>query len=145
MATLETDYTDGIGTWLVDLRENEMQNNDPTLLPPVQNISDVYNVHSGTVKVVSTLGDHVGWKCGACSEQAWASFGLLEPFRAPLHRHRVFQQSDMPVSIPTVLQRGLLIIEAEFAFIMGENLPPRNLPYTEKELWQAVRFVVPSM
>lgn len=145
MATLDNDYTDGIGTWLVDLRENERQNNDPEMLPPVENIHDVYNIHSGTVKVVSTLGDHVGWKCGACSEQAWKSFGLTEPFRAPLHRYRVFQQDSVPLSIPSVLQRGLLIIEAEFAFIMGSNLPPRKLPYTEKELWEAVRVVVPSL
>jgi 2-keto-4-pentenoate hydratase len=144
---MDVDYCDEIGTWLLDLRENERTIADPQALPPCHTLQDVYNVLSGTCKTTSTLGDHVGWKCGACDPQAWTKLGLTEPFRAPLHRNRVFQQSHLhsPTSIPTVLQRGLLAVEAEFAFIMGQSLPPRTLPYTQQELWDAVAVVVPAI
>jgi 2-keto-4-pentenoate hydratase len=145
--TLEEDYCNEIGAWLIDLRENEQLNSNPKALPPVTNIYDAYKVLSGTCKVKSTLGDHVGWKCGACDKKAWTSLGLTEPFRAPLHRYRMFQQSQLqePIVIPFVLQKGILAVEAEFAFIIGKNLFSKDAPFTEKELWDAVDVVIPSL
>ena len=144
---MDVEYCDEIGTWLLDLRENERTITDPKALPPCSSIHDVYKVLDGTCKINSTLGDHVGWKCGACDKKGQSQLGLNEPFRAPLHRYRVFQQSHLhsPTSIPTVLQRGLLAVEAEFAFILGRSLPPRTLPYTQQELWDAVAVVVPAI
>ena len=147
MTTLSEEFSDEIGVWLLDLRENERMEADPQALPPVATIEDANAVLNATCKVTSTLGEHVGWKCGACTESAWTKLGLTEPFRAPLHRLRIFQQSSSqtPVAIPSVLQQGMLAIEAEFAFIMSKSLPPQTTPYTDAELWDAVEAVVPAL
>jgi len=145
--TIDEETADDIGTWLLDVRENENQIHDKDALPPVQNILDVYLILSSACKITSTLGDLVGWKCGATNKTAWTKFGLDEPFRAPLHRYRLFQQaqSDMPVEIPVVLQNGFMMLEAEFAFIIDEPLPPRSTPYSDDEIWDSIRVICPSI
>tara|TARA_B100000795_G_scaffold259471_1_gene234474 strand:- start:71 stop:973 length:903 start_codon:yes stop_codon:yes gene_type:complete len=144
-ATLDELTCDNIGTWLVDVRENERMIDDSAALPPVSNIDDVNAILSSACKITSTLGEHVGWKCGATNKPAYTKFGLQEPFRAPLHRYRVFQQNVTPVVIPSVLQKNLIKFEAEFAFILNKPLPPKSTPYTDEEIWKAVRIVVPAI
>ena len=108
-ATLDELTCDNIGTWLVDVRENERMIDDSAALPPVANIDDVNAILSSACKITSTLGEHVGWKCGATNKPAYTKFGLQEPFRAPLHRYRVFQQNVTPC-----VKLCLLILSVNF-------------------------------
>ena len=65
-----------------------------------------------------------------------AALGLEHPFRAPLFQGRIFTDDRTTVDLAKV---NLQMLEAEFAFIMRSDLPPRESgPYTAAEVWDAV-------
>ena len=133
-----------LALYLLDRRENDRPADacKAADLPPLRGPEDAYAVHGHMMGIKSTLGDPVGWKCGACGRPAWESFGLAEPFRAPLFRARLVGSGSV---VSRASQRRLKLIEAEIGFVMGKPLPPRATPYTRQEVWDAVSHVVPSL
>ncbi len=134
-----------LALYLLDRRENgrPADARGARDLPPLRTPADMYAVHGHMMAIRSTLGDPVGWKCGACGRPAWESFGLAEPFRAPLFRATLVGSGS---AVPRASQRGLKLVEAELGFVMGKPLPPRaSGPYTRDEVWDAVSHVVPSL
>jgi 2-keto-4-pentenoate hydratase len=118
--TLNEDEREGYAHWILGKRETESFVDDPEQLPPLGGMSDVYDVHDHMTKIMNSLGSHAGWKCGACAPAPQKSFGLNEPFRAPLFAN-IVQQSGSTFS-----NAGVTIIEAEFAFVMGKPLEPKS-------------------
>jgi 2-keto-4-pentenoate hydratase len=90
------------------------------------------------------LGNHVGWKCGACSPAAQAGMQLSEPFRAPLFQQRIFTDPRTVIDSSKV---NLTLLEAEFGLVMSKSLPPRGAsnPYTAAEVMDAVSVVIPCV
>jgi 2-keto-4-pentenoate hydratase len=82
----------------------------------------------------------VGYKIGATSSAAQASFGTDHPFCAPLFGTDCHADG----STLTAPEYGLLGIEAEFAFRLGSDLPARPEPYTPGEMEAAVESVHPA-
>jgi|EP01047_Picozoa_sp_COSAG01_P003179 2-keto-4-pentenoate hydratase len=141
---LDAESLRGIGIFLLARREAGAPVRDPAALPHLPGLADVYAVHAGMAATSSTLGRHVGWKCGACAPEAQAGLGLREPFRAPLFEGRV-KLEERPTLDP---RSHMLCLEAEFAFIMARGLPPRGAEegaYSAEEVWGAVRLVVPAI
>ena len=93
-------------------------------------------------KTSSMLGNHVGWKCGACSPNAQARMQLSEPFRAPLFQDTIVTEPRTAVDLG---RTNLTLLEAEFGLVLSKSLPPRSTPYTAADVMDAVSVVIPSI
>ena len=84
--------------------------------------------------------DLVGWKVGGTSRAAMQSQGVDHPpFLGRLYRE--FTQ-DSPARFRLAEFRNAPMIEGEFAFRLDRDLPPRDRPYSEAEVREAVSAVI---
>ena len=81
----------------------------------------------------------VGWKIGCTSERAMEILGSPGPFAGRIFADTVFESGEVPFA-EFVSPR----IETEFAFILGEDLPARNEPWTVSEVRQATQAIAPA-
>src|SRR5579875_1883206 len=95
----------------------------PGLLPA--NLEEVYAIQD---QIAGAFGEIGGWKVGAPTAEATPMFAPMPAaWMAP---------SGGVLSGPRWRYRGL---EAEIAFLVGEDLPPRpETPYTREEVLAAV-------
>lgn len=101
-------------------------------LPPEARPADAAAAYAVQDELVATLGGIGGWKVGAASPGA-------EPGCSPL---------PAPGIVPSghVFPRDAFALnglEAELAFTLGRDLPPRPAPYTEADVLAALRSVHP--
>jgi 2-keto-4-pentenoate hydratase len=91
--------------------------------------------------VVAFFGERVaGWKVGATHPKVQATLGVSGPIAARLFAPNVLSGSrDLA---DTFLVRGL---EAEYAFLLGADLPPRGRAYSREEIAAAVISVQPAI
>jgi 2-keto-4-pentenoate hydratase len=144
MATkLDDEDFAGIALFLLARREEARLISDVEALPPLSDIKEVYSIHSKMAETQSSLGAHVGWKCGACNNVTLEAYGLEEPFRAPLFQGRIY--TDPPVF--DRLGCNVSSLEATFAFVLKRDLPPLKggKKYTAETVWAAVDLVAPSI
>lgn len=80
-----------------------------------------------------------GWKIGAASEAIRRAEGLPAPAPGRLYDDGVFTS---PAVLPSDLFVNYRNNECEFAFRIGEDLPPRAAPYTEHEVSAAVESLL---
>lgn len=95
--------------------------------------------------VVTCFGEQVGgWKVGATHPNSQAALGTSGPVAA-----RLFSQSlyHCPDGASVDLRDGLVVrgLEAEYAFLLGADLGPRETRYTRDEVLAAVASVHPSI
>jgi 2-keto-4-pentenoate hydratase len=95
----------------------------PPELQPTS-LEEVACVHEAMAVAYEPIG---GWKIGAGSPEA-------TPFFAPMPRAWM-ASSGAILSGPTYRYR---VLEAEIAFLIGEDLPPRDTPYTREEVVAAI-------
>ena len=132
---------------LLSSRETGSLVSDPGRLPALSSIDDVYQVHDAMLSIKSTLGDVVGWKCGACGPAPQKAMGLTESFRAPLFAKSIAKSPGRVDKKAT----GAIMCEAEMAFIMAKPLGPKTddplstEPYTAEEVWDAVGYICPAI
>lgn len=102
----------------------------PELLPA--NMEEIYVIQD---QVASTFGETGGWKVGAPTAEATPMFcPMPAAWIAP---------SGAVLSGPRWQYRG---IEAEIAFLVGRDLPPRpNQPYTREEVLDAMASCHPAL
>ena len=81
-----------------------------------------------------------GWKVGATAKQVQQLFGVSEPAYGPVFRKSVFQS---PARVPA---HGFhhRMLESEFAFRFGKDLPPRPAPYSRNEIIESVDALIPA-
>ena len=81
-----------------------------------------------------------GWKITALKEEDRAAYGGTQPVAGPLLSGWVFSS---PAEVP--LSRFIApLLECEFAFLLGRDLPPRETPYTQEEIAEAVAALIPA-
>ena len=85
----------------------------------------------------------VGWKVGGTSRAAMRSFEVDHP-TAFGRLYREFTQNS-PARFQLAEFRNAPMIEGEFAFRMGQDLPSRKAPYSLDEVRGAVESVVMSI
>ncbi len=95
----------------------------PAELQPVS-MAEVYEVQNLIAEAYGAIG---GWKVGAPSADA-------EPIFAPMPLRWISASGSM-LSGHTWRYRGL---EAEIAFLIGEDLPPRATPYEREDVVAAI-------
>ena len=101
-------------------------------------LADAYRVQQA---VTVCWGDAVaGWKVGATSKQVQELFGIAEPVFGPVFERTVFRS---PAHLGAADFQHLML-EAEFAFRFGRDLPARAAPCSREEVLAAVEAVVPA-
>jgi 2-keto-4-pentenoate hydratase len=104
----------------------------PGALPPEARPADAAAAYAIQDELVAALGGIGGWKVGAASPTA-------EPGCSPLPASGIVPSGH-------VFARhafGLNGLEAELAFTLGRDLPPRTAPYAEADVLAALRSVHP--
>ena len=83
-----------------------------------------------------------GWKIAATSVAGQTHIGVDGPIAGRLLVNKV---SEQPVTVPLGKSNIMQVAEAEFAFRMGQNLPPREQPYTQEEVMDSVAALYPAV
>ncbi len=81
-----------------------------------------------------------GWKIGATAPSVMAKFGVKEPFCGPIYAADVYAS-------PARLEAKRFshyVIETEFAYRLGRDLPARATPYSRGEIVEAIDAVIPA-
>jgi 2-keto-4-pentenoate hydratase len=82
-----------------------------------------------------------GWKIAATSKAGQAHINVDGPLAGRLLRERVIDDGgDVPIGA-----NHMRVAEAEFAFRMARDLPPRAAPYTTNEALAAVDTLHPAI
>jgi 2-keto-4-pentenoate hydratase len=102
----------------------------PATLRP-KTLEEAYWVQDVMLEALGTLG---GWKVGAPTPEA-------TPLYAPM-RLGTFAGSGDRIATQYCRMRG---VEAEIAFLMGKDLPPRSTPYTRQEVVEAIASCHPAI
>ena len=82
-----------------------------------------------------------GWKVGATSKEVQTLFEVTEPIYGPVFQSQVFQ-SPATLSARHFQHR---LLESEFVFRFGKDMPSRPRPYTRSEIIDAVDALVPGI
>ena len=91
--------------------------------------------------VAAFHGERVGaWKVGATHPNAQAALGVSGPVASRLFAPALLQ-GDQSLHDDFVI-RG---VEAEYAFLLGEDLPPAGAPYSREAIAAAVASVHPAI
>jgi 2-keto-4-pentenoate hydratase len=116
---------------LLDARRTHVPIADlpPDLQP--QSLDEVAVIHEAMAIAYEAIG---GWKIGAGSADA-------TPFFAPMPLAWM-APSGAILSGPRYRYR---VLEAEIAFLLGEDLPPRDTPYTREEVIAAIASCHPAI
>ncbi len=114
---------------LVKVRNGRLKLNPAEQIWAPTNEADAYALQAAVMKQLGEVG---GWKVGAPSPGGHVSF-------APLPKSGLVK-SGTTLSDGVHRMRG---IEVELAFVLGADLPPRDIPYSRDEVRQAVATVVP--
>jgi 2-keto-4-pentenoate hydratase len=104
-------------------------------LPPALRPATVEEGFAVQLAVGRAAGDaRFGWKIAATSAAGQAHIGVDGPLPGTLLASRVRPSpADMPLA-GNIMQ----VAEAEFAFRIGRDLPPRSTPYAQEEVLDAV-------
>ena len=82
-----------------------------------------------------------GWKIAATSQAGQTHLGVDGPLAGRLLQERVYASGqEVPFGA-----NHMKVVEAEFAFRMGRDLPPRATPYTVAEVMDAVATLHPAI
>lgn len=116
---------------LMDARRTGEKLTDlPMELQPA-NVEEIYFVHDAMAIAYGEIG---GWKIGAPTADA-------EPLFAPMPLEWIGPNNSV-LNGDRIRYRGL---EAEIAFQVGEDLPPRATPYTREEVLAAMASCHPAI
>ena len=102
----------------------------PPALQPTS-LEEVARIHTEMATAYEDIG---GWKIGAPSLEA-------TPFFAPMPRAWMAASGAL-LKGPTFRYR---VLECEIAFLIGEDLPPRDKPYTREEVVAAIASCHPAI
>lgn len=119
----------------VDLLENARRTRTPLTALPTENVpanlDEAYLVQDNLASVYGEIG---GWKVGAPTPEA-------TPIFAPMPTAWIASSGSL-LSGPRWRYRGL---EAEIAFLVGQDLPPRETPYSREEVMAAMVSCHPAI
>ena len=86
----------------------------------------------------------VGWKIAATSTAGQAHIGVDGPIAGRLLADKVHQFDTQPVTL-SLTGNAMRVAEAEFAFRLGADLPPRTQAYTQEDVMACVESLHPAI
>jgi len=107
------------------------------------NLVEAYDVQDALTEGLLSLygGQQVGYKIACTNAAAQQFLGLDGPFHGPLLSALVYQS---PVQLKAD-DFFMCVIEPEFGFEMGQDLPPTGTAYNREQVTAAVRAVLPAI
>lgn len=108
-----------------------------------RDLEAAYRVQQGMVRQLERRGGGrpIGFKVGASSERAQRFLGLTEPMSGQVLSGGLMES---PARVSAGAYRFCLV-EPEFAFRLGRDLPPRARPYGREEVADAVATLHPAI
>ncbi len=114
----------------------------PTDCRPLTRV-DAYTIQEA---VVEHAGDATfGWKIAATSTAGQAHIGVDGPLAGRLLKRTVLRSSGGGAEAVSLAGNTMLVSEAEFAFRLGRDLPPRAEEYSVDEVMAAVTALYPAI
>ena len=110
----------------------------PTSCTP-RNLEEAYQIQEMLTKLPSKETE--GWFIECANPKIQNQMGLPQPFSARLLSGSI-KHGPMTIDLPRSLSA---VVEVEFAFRLGHDLPPRQSTYSEPEVLEAVSTVHPSI
>ncbi|MFQ5995895.1 MAG: 2-keto-4-pentenoate hydratase [Acidiferrobacterales bacterium] len=104
-----------------------------------QNIDDGYCIQEELVRLMDL--PVAGWKVGSTNKRAQELVGTTEPFSARLLGPNFYHH-------PAVLDGNAFFmraLEPEFAFRLGSDLDPANVPYSREQVLEAIETLHPAI
>lgn len=102
--------------------------------------NDPASAHMIATSHAEMLGwEPIGWKVGCTSARAMQILNSPESFPGRVFKDTVYGPEPLPYD---AIHNPM--IESEFAFVLGKNLPPRDSQYSVEEVKDATLAVVPS-
>lgn len=119
-------------------RENLVLDGIPEEIRP-SNIAEAYAIQDA---LVEELGwETGGWFCACTNEVIQDILGLREPYYARLFSQFILES---PAQLQST-EFPPIVLECEFGFRLGEDLPSRAEPYTRDEVEAAIGSVHPAI
>jgi len=106
----------------------------PVELQPVD-MAEVYFVQDTMAAAYGPIG---GWKIGAATADS-------TPMFAPMPKLWIAENGAELANSPGSAQWRFRGLEAEIAFLMGDDLPPRSTPYAREEVVRAIASCHPAI
>ncbi len=97
-----------------------------------RSLAEGYAIQDAMVRIAAQPVS--GWKIAATSKAGQEHIGVTEPLAGRLFRDFVLKDRASLPAAPLHMK----VMEAEFAFRMGRDLPPRSAPYQQPEVCDAV-------
>jgi 2-keto-4-pentenoate hydratase len=105
----------------------------------IGSLDTAYTLQEQVFQQIGDISD--SWKIGSTSAEAQAALGTTEPGAARIPKRFCFTSpSDVPIFTAHDVK-----LEAEFAFRLRANLPPRENDYQRSEVAEAVAGVAPAL
>ncbi len=128
---------------LVKLRQTgDIVPNMPDGLRP-NSIDDGYAIQEAVVEKLSAASQSnvVGYKVGCTSKNAQDALNAPEPFRGQLLSATTFQSGK----VLTASDYHVRLIEPEFGFVMGEDVPVSDTPYSADTIRPFISHLFPAI
>jgi 2-keto-4-pentenoate hydratase len=108
-----------------------------------QSLAEGYGIQGRLVRqmLAKLGGSPVGYKAAATNETAQRQMDVAGPFFGTLLSATTHRS---PAALPAAAFR-LRIVEAEFGFEIGEDVPPSDVPYTAEAVAPFVAFAIPAI
>ena len=112
---------------------------DPAPPGEPETLAEAYAVQDA---YIAAMGEPlVGWKVGMTNKAVQEAFAIDHPIAGPLFSSTVVPS---PAALRTPPE-ALRLVECEFGFRMGADLPPRATPYDEAAAAEAVATLHPAI
>jgi len=110
-------------------------------LPDYCRPSNTEEGYVAQAELSALIGTPVGWKVACTNEAAMQRMGTDSPFAGPLFADMLHES---PSRLPATAFHNR-IVEGEFAFRFGRDLPPRPNEYSREEVEDAVESLHPAI
>ena len=117
--------------------EKSVIENIPLELRP-QSLKEAYRVQDRLIEILGL--ETSGWFCACTNKRIQQILKLDEPYYARLLKSYVFEE---PVTLKSE-DYPPIVIECEFGFRLGSDLPKRPTPYEREEVEDCLLYTSPS-
>jgi len=116
--------------WRTRIEQRRIESLPDALRP--RTLTDGYAIQDAMV--ASAAQPVAGWKIAATSKAGQAHIGVTEPLAGRLFKNFILEDGARLPAAPLHMK----VMEAEFAFRMARDLPPRSAAYEQAEVCEAV-------
>ena len=118
--------------------QNTLVDEIPERIRP-RSLTDAYSIQQRLVDLLEW--DVGGWFCACTNKSIQSMLNLSEPYYARLFSSFIFESGATLQSS----QFPPMVLECEFGFRLGQDLPPRETPYNRSEVRSAVDTIHPTI